>query len=162
MELDLERRARDLLDRSSQTQPPYNATRVIDVCFPAVRVMGASLPSTVDELTTWVKGDPVILYRQDMPLDEHGLAVARGLARVVLEDVPSSSSPSIAFDRCREARADAFALALLCPLDDVERRLPDRPIGPDTVVALASLFGVPARALMARVRRLLPNGVSCA
>ena len=103
--------------------PPYCPRRLMEHLYPDAMVSGAALPLGVDEIVSvWQEG-PTLLYQRSLPTAVRRLAIAHGLAHVVLGDFESATAhschPGIAGAADIERRADDFAAALLVPFPDL-------------------------------------------
>jgi Zn-dependent peptidase ImmA (M78 family) len=154
----------DLRSRAQQTHPAFSTNQILAMTFPDVLVTGFDLPKGIDEAVSRMSRGPVLLYRRDLSTAEQRLAIAHGLAHLIYDDdapcvAGRAGSPS------RERRADAFAVELLVPLDEIAKVLTVLPskdrdeqqLYLDHVDYLASMFKVPSKVIRQRIRELVTS-----
>ena len=144
-------------------EPPYSTNQIIKACFPTTIVAGGKLPSGVDELVKLTPDGPVIMYSRALSGPEQRFAIAHALAHVLFDDARARMRAGYAGDPVREARADMFAVELLAPVAELVPRIEVLPsengdeheIYLDSVDVIASVFGLPAAVIDARIRDLI-------
>lgn len=149
--------ARAIRVAAQQFAPPYSLSAILEVVSAAAVITGCELPDGVEEVVAVTEDGPLILYRRELSTEDRRFALAHAIAHLVY-DLDGSA---YVVDDDRERRADEFALELLAPSDEMERKLvylpedgEDRSIYMDQVDLIAAHFHVPAPQIDKRIREL--------
>lgn len=143
---------------AGQTTPPYSVPAILGAAFPDAVVTGRELPDGIEEVVAQLDDGPLILYRRELPILDQRFAIAHAMAHLLWD----LGCAAYVVDGDREARADAFALELLAPDEELRERIvfwpvdsgPDRDIYLDQVDRIAARFGVPSSEIDKRIRHL--------
>lgn len=158
----LSRVAANLRRQAGQSKPAYSTRDIVAATFPDAMVAGSRLPAGIEELVSHRAGVPVIIYSRSLSGPQQRFAIAHALGHLLFDDFRINGGPWRMGDPASESRADAFACALLVPLDDLEPMVrvypsedPDeQEIYLDHLDEIASRFGVPAQIIDLRIRTL--------
>ena len=107
--------AASCLARTGQYEPPFDPEAVIRFVRPACRVVRTELPHGVESVTAMLDAGPAIFLSPSLDAAAARMAIAQGIGSVLYD--------AWTLHQHDQARAEAFALALLVPFDLFRCRL---------------------------------------